>query len=297
MNLPSRFAIAGHRFTGISRMLCLALAVLGGLSLCAESKNPADYPLRLHIFTTSGMTFYHRRSVDESKGDGRANLFESSQPRGLDFSFACWGQKIKPSFGFETYPAKWKKPNAELIVLFPVIGKSNAYFTCTLKTELKDYAYFMRNGRLESEPAAQYKAWMVGHDYDPELGKNTPTATAIVVSPSASADTQLQEARQFLTGDHKNTEKARKALLEVAQGIKRTDNPETLVWADIYLGYIDDRAKDRQSAISWYQKALAVEGASPSSLKVARFGVQQPLVWIRHLDAPGQKPPASPYDQ
>ncbi len=156
-----------------SRLICLFAVVSTAVLLTGDSKNPADYALRLHIFSRTETTFYHNRYADEFRGDGRANLFENGEPRGVDFTFSC-PQKVQPSFGFETYPAKWKKPNQELTVLFPVFGKANSYFTCNLKTDVKDFAYFMRNGHLESEPSAQYKAWMQKHDYDPEQGKNTP---------------------------------------------------------------------------------------------------------------------------
>ncbi len=282
----------------ISRVLCLLVFVAAAASLWADSKDPADYPLRLHIYTSDGITFYHDRFPDESRGDGRANLFENGEVRGLDFSFDC-DKKIAPSFAFETYPANWKKKNEQLVVLFPVIGKSNTYFTCTLNTQLKDYAYFLQNGRLSPEPTSQFKAWMTGHDYDPEHGKNTPVRSDKTVSgapraaAAAVAPSRLDEARKCLTGSHKDTEKARKLLLEVVQSDKAMSDADTLVWADIYLGYIEDRAKNRQTAVGWYEKALAVEGAPPGSVSVAKYGRQQPLVWIRHLDAPSQEPAKS----
>jgi hypothetical protein len=258
--------------------------VFVAIPVCGESKNPADYPLRVQILTTSEVTFYHNRYPDESKGDGRANLFENGEPRGVDFSFDCT-QKIKPSFGFETYPAKWKKKDGELIVLFPVFGRSNAFFTCTLKTRLKDYAYVSRNGRLDSEPPATIKAWMASHDYDPEHGKDTPTSGGTMLAP-----TRLDMARQFLTGNHKDTAQAARLLLAIVQSGKIETTPEELAWAQIYLGYIEDRAKNRQKAISWYERALAVEGAPSGGLGVAKYGLRQPLVWIRHLDAePNQR--------
>jgi hypothetical protein len=142
--------------------------------LLAESKNPADYPLRIHIFNRSQTTFYYDRSADEAKGDGRANLFEDSQAHAVDFSFDC-PQKLRASFGFETYPARWKKPGQVLVVLLPVFGRSNAYFTCDLKTDVKNFAYAAHNGRMGSEPVENFKAWMVRHDYDPEHGKDVPT--------------------------------------------------------------------------------------------------------------------------
>jgi hypothetical protein len=152
----------------------LFLCLLAPIVLHAESKNPADYPLRVHILGKNQTTFYHNRYAEEAKGEGRANLFENSEARGVDFTFDC-SEKLKASFGFETYPAKWKKPNQELTVLLPVFGKTGAYFTCNLKTDVKDFAYASRNGKMISEPVADYKKWMVKHDYDPEHGKDTPT--------------------------------------------------------------------------------------------------------------------------
>jgi hypothetical protein len=154
-----------------------ARIVLGSLLLpalmFADSKNMADYPLRIHIFNRSETTFYHARVEDEAKGEGRANLFEGGEAHGVDFSFDC-SEKLKASFGYETYPAKWKKQGKELTVLLPVFGKTGSFFTCNLKTDVKDFAYAKSNGNMRSEPVAEFKIWMVKHDYDPEHGKNIP---------------------------------------------------------------------------------------------------------------------------
>ncbi len=167
----------------LSRVLCACL-LLTTTALPAESKNPADYPLRLHIFGHNQTTFYHNRYAEESKGEGRANLFENGDVHGIDFSFDC-SQKLRSSFGFETYPARWKKGHQEMTVLLPVFGKDNAFFTCDLKTQVKEYAYEPGRDGLTSESPAEYKAWMVKHDYDPEHGKNVPTRTA----PAAGGQT------------------------------------------------------------------------------------------------------------
>ena len=109
---------------------------------------------------------------------------------------------------------------------------------------------------------------------------------AFSVHSAQSADTRLQQARRLLEGEHKDEPQARKLLLEIV----RNARGDTLVWADIYLGYIDDRANNRQSALGWYESALKVKGASPGGLDIARIGLKQPIVWIRHLD-PGEPPP------
>jgi hypothetical protein len=143
------------------------------MMLSAESRNPADYPLRLHIFGRSQTTFYSHRSEDEAKGDGRANLYESGEAHAVDFNYEC-GEKVRASFGYETYPARWKKPGRELVVLMPVFGQSGKFFTCNFNTDVKDFAYAQNRDGLRSEPVAEFKEWMQRHDYDPEHGKDVP---------------------------------------------------------------------------------------------------------------------------
>jgi hypothetical protein len=142
----------------------------------AESHNLADYPLRIHIFRRTETTFYHNRQAEETKGEGRANLFEGGEPKGLDFQYEC-EKKLQTSSGFETFPAKWKKPGQEVVILQPQFGK-NGYDTCRLKVMVKDFAYVTHNGVLNTEPANVFKQWMSKHDYDPEHGKDSPTQSA-----------------------------------------------------------------------------------------------------------------------
>ena len=157
-------------------LLCAAL-FFTGTSLQADSKNPEDYPLRLHIFQREEMNHYHRGVEDFSKGTGRANLFANGEVHAVDFKFEC-GQQIESSLGYETYRAKWHQPGKKLTVLFPVFGESGKYFTCDLETDVKpDVAYFKHSGSINTEPIAMFKAWMERRKYDPEHGKNTPTSS------------------------------------------------------------------------------------------------------------------------
>jgi hypothetical protein len=156
----------------LPQALCLTF-LLPSAVLYAASKNPADYPLRVHIFGRSETTFYHNRFAEESKGEGRANLFQNGDPHGVDFTFDC-SEKLHGSLAYETYDAKWKKPGQELTVLLPAFGQTGKFDTCDLKTDVKDFTYVSHQGRLSPEPMAQYKDWMVRHDYDPEHGKNEP---------------------------------------------------------------------------------------------------------------------------
>ncbi|WP_263376250.1 hypothetical protein [Granulicella aggregans] len=152
-------------------------ALIGSITpaLQAESHNPADYPLRIHIYRRNETTFYHNRQAEEAKGEGRANLFEGGEPKGLDFQFEC-DKKLQTSSGYETFPAKWKKPGQELVILQPDFGKTS-YNTCRLKVLVKDFVYVSHDGNLSTEPAETFREWMTKHEYDPEHGKDTPTRT------------------------------------------------------------------------------------------------------------------------
>jgi carboxyl-terminal processing protease len=123
-----------------------------------------------------------------------------------------------------------------------------------------------------------------------------------VIAEDAAA--KLQEARSFLTGEPKDTDAAKKLLLDIVQTTGGARDPDSLCWAYIYLGYIEDRAGIREAAIGWYEKATVVDGIKPGAADVAKFGIKQPLVWLRHLDSDtaraeentteARKPPAQP---
>jgi hypothetical protein len=163
------------RSFSMRRVLALCFCfILAASVLHADSKNLADYPLRIQIFPHNETNFYHHEYMDETKGEGRADLYENSVAHGVDFSFEC-SDKVKATFGYETYYAKWKKPGKQLTVLLPVFGKTGDYFTCTLNTDMKDFVYKARNGKLAGQESVEdYKAWMLRTDYDPEHGKNMP---------------------------------------------------------------------------------------------------------------------------
>ena len=169
-----------HR-SNLPALALIGLAALAGTAR-AESHNPADYPLRVHVFGRSQTTFYHNRQAEEAKGEGRANLFEGGEAKGIDFQYEC-DHKLQTSSGYETYPAKWKKPGAELVILQPEFGKPGSFDSCHLKVMMKEFTYLNRNGALSMEPSNVYKEWMLKHDYDPEHGKNMPTQNAPVAGP------------------------------------------------------------------------------------------------------------------
>lgn len=180
-------------FFSVSSVFAVCLLLATGAF--AGGHPVADYPLRVHIFQHNGVSHYSRQQLDFVDGEGRANLFENGQPRGFDFSYRC-GQRLMASPGFETYPARWKKPDKTLEILQPQFGKPGAYDACELKVEMKaDTVYHRHNGLLGEMPAAKYKEWMKKVQYDPEHGLNEPVAAA-PASPEAGSGTPAPTAPQ-----------------------------------------------------------------------------------------------------
>jgi hypothetical protein len=155
----------------------VAVFLLIATAAYAGSPNPAEYPLRVHIYSHNGVSHYWgpggARSLDEVDGEGRANLYENGEPKGLDFRYHC-DHRLMNSFGYETYLAKWKKPGVELQVLLPAGGGK-----CDLRVDVKpDVVYVKHNGTLDEEPSVKFKEWMLKHEYDPEHGKDLPVSPA-----------------------------------------------------------------------------------------------------------------------
>lgn len=160
------------------RVLLCGLSVFAACALLstavlAASHNPADYPLRVHIFQHNSVSHYYDRSLEAVDGEGRANLYENGEPHGFDFRYHC-DSRLMNSLGYETYLARWKKPGKEMQILLPAMGG-----VCDFKVDVKpSVAYRKHKGVVSEVPAAEFKAWMVKHQYDPEHDKNIPVLEA-----------------------------------------------------------------------------------------------------------------------
>jgi serine/threonine protein kinase len=109
-----------------------------------------------------------------------------------------------------------------------------------------------------------------------------------VTSPLPVADSpgenKLLAARVALKSVPKDTARARKLLLEILDKDKGTLQPGSLCYVYVYLGYIEDRATNREQAVAWYRQALEVLEADMVR-QCAEFGLKESLTWIRHLDS------------
>ena len=164
---------------------------LFSVAAMAASHNPADYPLRVHIFHHNSVSHYYDLSLETVDGEGRANLFENGEPRGFDFRYHC-DNRLMNSVGYETYPARWKKPGKEMEILLPAMGG-----VCNFKVDVKESVVYRKHkGVVSEELASRYKEWMIRHQYDPEHGKSIPVeADTEPVSEQAPAGTGTSTPR------------------------------------------------------------------------------------------------------
>ena len=114
------------------------------------------------------------------------------------------------------------------------------------------------------------------------LGYKVDKGTVVLSRPG---EEKLSSARAALRAAPKDTARAQKLLLEIADKDKNTLRPGSLCYAYVYLGYIADRATNREQAAVWFKRALEVPGADHWIRDCAQSGVTQRLTWIQHLDA------------
>jgi tetratricopeptide (TPR) repeat protein len=109
---------------------------------------------------------------------------------------------------------------------------------------------------------------------------------------NSPAEAKLQQARDALHGEPKNADLAKKLLLEILENDKNTLDSPSLCYVYVYLGYIEDRAGNRNEAVAWYKKAIELK-ATDRVRECAEYGFEKPLTWIRHLDEATTLPPGT----
>ena len=173
----------------------VALGVCGFCLLQAMqafAKDADDFPLRVVIFrnTEHGRHTREAKSFNDTPdyldGIGQADLFENSIPVAFEYSYACM-PGMRPSGGYETFPARWKKRDKTLEILVPEPGRPWNNVSCVLHTTMQPgMVFFWNDDDVMQEPAAKFKDWMVKHQFDPENGKVMPIEAEPAATPSAT---------------------------------------------------------------------------------------------------------------
>lgn len=135
-----------------------------------------------------------------------------------------------------------------------------------------------------------------------ELAQTHGTKRSVMADESKpnvqQAKRRLEQARTALRGENKNISTAKEILLDLAENHTSDLKPTDCCYLYVYLGYIEDLAGNREAAIAWYKKALALEGPNIKGIRqVAELGMTKPITWIRHLDAGSEPKKSQPPDQ
>jgi len=109
---------------------------------------------------------------------------------------------------------------------------------------------------------------------------------------------KLTKVRTMLKGKNKDTNQAQKVLLDLAKNHALLLTSTDRCYLYVYLGYIDDLAGNRESAISWYRKACELDGPKIEGIRgKAEQGMLHPVTRIRHLDGESKKTAKKSKDQ
>jgi hypothetical protein len=125
----------------------------------AAARNPADYPLRVHIYDRHQS---HSAKWRTYTGHGRGNVFDGDEVHAMEYTFVCYDDFLVNEAG-EDYPARWKKPGLSLELLMGVVGSDTRTRTCELKVALKDYVFLHLNGKLTQISQEEYQARQQAH--------------------------------------------------------------------------------------------------------------------------------------
>jgi len=171
----------------MNRLFLLAILLCSSFFAFA-SKNPADYPLKVHILQQTWAS--HNNYRNEFKGTGRGNIWEDDSIHAFDYSYEC-------SFGLrrtarnQPYLAKWKQPHLRLALLASQIGKENKYQECTLKTTVHEGVYIVGGGGITEMSQADYKDWQAKRQEHPIVSTSSATSKLSVDSAPGSAEIEV----------------------------------------------------------------------------------------------------------
>jgi hypothetical protein len=152
--------------------------------LAFSSKNPADYPLKVHILQQSWAS--HNNYRNEFKGTGRGNVWEGDLIHAFDYSYDC-SFGVRRTARNQPYIAKWKKPHLRLALLASQIGKQDKYQECILKTTVHEGVYILGRGGITEMSQAEYEDWKAKQqEYAAAPGISSLSKLSIVSTPDGA---------------------------------------------------------------------------------------------------------------
>ena len=145
----------------LAKLEYLILFFLLSPALALAAKDTSDYPLRVELLSNSALTYRPYASSGIAnfmyRVNGRGNVGDGTAKHAFDFKYDS-NIRVRLTLRNETYLAKWKKPQHELEVLVPEIGKDGRYQACDMLTTVHEGALVRTSQGLIEMSQDDYKA-------------------------------------------------------------------------------------------------------------------------------------------
>lgn len=163
----------------------LILVILLSSAVGLTAKDATEYPLKVELLDNTWTWFrpYPVRDPENIvyKVTGRGNIGDGPTKHAFDFNYDCFTHArvtIKGQF----YMAKWKKPQHELELLVPDIGKEGKYKACEVRTTVREGVYIWSQGSLVEISQDSYPGWKAEQDAPKISQPQEQTATVSKLS-------------------------------------------------------------------------------------------------------------------
>jgi hypothetical protein len=180
----------------MNRTFILIFVLLAFPFLVFAGKDPANYPLKVHILQQNWSSRNLR--YNDNRGEGRGNIWEGDSIHAFDYTYEC-GFGLRRTARNQPYLGKWKKPQHNLALLAPKIGKDNKYQECDLKTTVHPGVYVIGGGGITEMSQEEFKSWRTRRDAS-ILQRDTGAAGAAAMVSVASTpdDAEIEVDGQFM---------------------------------------------------------------------------------------------------
>lgn len=186
-----------------AKLVCLVFFFLLSSAVALAGKDTTDYPLKVELLDNT-WTWYRPYPVREPgnvvyRVTGRGNIGDGSTKHAFDFDYECFTH-ARVTIQDQFYPGKWKKPQHELELLIPDIGKEGKYKACAVRTTVRDGVYVKSGGALIEKSQDDYKAWQAQQDAPKSPQPQEQSATISKLSVTSNPDSAEIEVDGELMG-------------------------------------------------------------------------------------------------
>ncbi|MGA3327191.1 MAG: PEGA domain-containing protein [Terriglobia bacterium] len=169
----------------------LILVILLSSAVALTAKDTSEYPLRVELLDNTWQ--WYRPYPYRDPGNivytvtGRGNIGDGSTKHAFDFNYECFTHARVDLRG-QFYPGKWKKPQHELEILIPDIGKDGKYKACEVRTTVREGVYVWSHGSLVEISQDNYPGWKAEQDAPKAPQPQEQTAAVSKLSVTSNPD-------------------------------------------------------------------------------------------------------------